>query len=209
MLARYGLMFVTVLVLLFVHADRSRARFEWVVKPAAAAIFVVAGVYSGALSTRWGTVLFVGLCLAAAGDVLLIPKNKRAFLAGLISFLLGHVAYAIAFFLRGFDLVWAGVALAACAAVGGWVLRWLWPHVEREMRGPVAAYFVVITSMVTLAAGTVGARGDAWILVGAIGFYLSDLAVAKERFVGSKFVNRAWGLPLYFFSQLILAGTAA
>ena len=54
-----------------------------------------------------------------------------------------------------------------------------------------------------------GATGDAWLLVGAIGFYLSDLAVARQRFVHESLTNRPWGLPLYFGSQLLLAGTVS
>jgi len=204
----WGVMAALVAALLFVIKDEKRARLEWVVKPAAALVFIGAGAYAGALTSAWGTVLFVGLILAAGGDVLLIPKNRRAFLGGLISFLLGHVAYAVAFAVRGIDWVWLGAASGVCCVVAVPVLRWLWPQVERPMRAPVAAYIVVITVMVALAAGTVGAHGNPWILVGAVGFYLSDLAVARDRFVVSSFTNRLWGLPLYFFSQLLLASTA-
>lgn len=182
-----------------------RPHLQWVFKPLAAVCFVTAGWLAGALESPWGTVLFAGLLLAACGDVLLIPKSKRAFLAGLVSFLLGHLAYAIAFAMRGLDLPWTlgtGLALTLAALP---VLRWLWPHVGPSMRGPVAAYVVVITAMVALAAGTVAAHGDARILLGAVGFYLSDLAVARNRFVAPSFVNRAWGLPLYFGAQLLLA----
>lgn len=182
-----------------------RRRLEWIVKPAAALTFIAAGAAAGAFDSAWGATLFVGLVLAAGGDVLLIPKSRRAFLGGLFSFLLGHVAYAVAFAIRGLDALWLGVAAPVLIALAVPILRWLWPHVEAPMRGPVAAYVVVITAMVALAAGTVGARGDVWLLVGAFGFYLSDLAVARDRFVASGFVNRAWGLPLYFFSQLLLA----
>src|SRR5690606_6026025 len=141
------------------------------------------------------------------GDVLLIPKNKRTFLAGLIAFLLGHLAYAVAFAVRGVDLRWTALAALALGAAAIPVLRWLWPHVEGPMRGPVAAYVLVITSMVAPAAGTFGERGDLRIVAGALGFYLSDLAVARERFVAPGFVNRAWGLPLYFGAQVLLAST--
>lgn len=207
MVLAWLVMVALVAALLWVHADEARARLEWLVKPAAAAVFVGAGALSGALDTAWGTALFVGLLLAAGGDVLLIPKDRRAFLAGLVSFLLGHVGYAVAFALRGVDPTWALACGAALVVAGVPILRWLWPHVDAPMRGPVAAYIVVITAMVALAAGTVGAHGDPWILVGSVGFYLSDLSVAKDRFVGRAFANRAWGLPLYFFSQLVLATT--
>ncbi len=185
-----------------------RDALEWLFKPAAAACFLALAWAEGALATRFGTILFAGLVLAAGGDVLLIPKSKRAFLAGLVSFLLGHVAYAIAFGFRGLDLAWTAGALLVLAVVALPVLRWLWPHVEAKMRAPVAAYVIVITAMVALAAGTYGAHGDARLLGGAIAFYLSDLAVARERFVAPGFLNRAWGLPLYFGAQLTLAWAA-
>jgi hypothetical protein len=43
--------------------------------------------------------------------------------------------------------------------------------------------------------------------VGAILFYLSDLAVARQRFVQQSFINRALGLPIYYLGQLLLAMT--
>ncbi len=186
---------------------RGGSKTEWLLKPAAAITFIVAAWRWGALDTTWGTVLFVGLLLAAGGDVLLIPKDRRAFLGGLVSFLLGHVAYAVAFVVRGIDWLWVAGATVVLGVIAVPVLRWLWPNVEPPMQKPVAAYIVVITAMVAVAAGTFGARGNPWILLGAFGFYLSDLSVAKGRFIGQTFLNRAWGLPLYFFSQLILAST--
>ncbi len=193
------------LLLFAVHAERKA--LEWVVKPLAALTFVAAAWRAGALSSTYGTVMLLGLALAAAGDVLLIPKDRRAFLGGLVSFLLGHVAYAVAFALRGLDLAWTALAAAALAAAAVPILRWLWPHVEPRMKGPVAAYVVVITAMVALAVGDFAARGNLAVVVGAVGFYLSDLSVARERFVQPGFVNRAWGLPLYFAAQLVLAST--
>ena len=76
------------------------------------------------------------------------------------------------------------------------------------MKAPVLAYMVVISTMVALAVGTVVAHGNAWIVVGAVGFYLSDLSVARDRFVARGWVNRVWGLPLYFGAQLVLAWCA-
>lgn len=196
-----------VAILLYAHKTRRR-RLEWVAKPLAALLFLAAGLAAGALSHAWGTALFVGLGLAAIGDVLLIPKDRRAFLAGLVSFLGGHVAYGIAFALRGLDVVATLVSLAGLALIAVPVLRRLWPHVERKMRGPVIAYVIVITVMVALGVGTFVHRGDARLLVGAVAFYLSDLAVARDRFVKAGFVNKAWGLPLYFYAQLALASAA-
>lgn len=191
--------------LLFVLAAPERRRWEWLIKPAAALTFIVAGAWASPWTSAWHVALFVGLVLAAGGDVLLIPKSDRAFLGGLVSFLLGHVAYAVAFALRGVAAPPAAIAAGVMVLAAAVVLRWLWPNVRGGMRGPVLAYVVVISAMVALGVGTYAARANPWLLGGAIGFYLSDLAVARDRFVKKGFVNRAWGLPLYFGSQLALA----
>ena len=179
---------------------------KWLLKPTAALTFVFAGVYVGALESTWGTVLFAGLLLAAGGDVFLIPRST--FLAGLVSFLLGHVAYAVAFAVRGVDVAWALGSLLVLGPGGFAIARRLWPDVTPKMQKPVAAYMAVITVMVALAAGTYGARGNVWVVVGAVGFYFSDISVARDRFANAGFANKVWGSPLYFFSQLLLAGTA-
>jgi hypothetical protein len=47
------------------------------------------------------------------------------------------------------------------------------------------------------------------VAVGALAFTASDVSVARDRFVKHEFVNRAWGLPLYFGAQLLIAVTPA
>ena len=77
------------------------------------------------------------------------------------------------------------------------------------MRLPVRAYVTAISLMVVVGAGAALGGGGAVVLVGAVCFFVSDLAVARERFVASTFWNRAWGLPLYYAATLLLATTAA
>jgi len=180
----------------------------WIAKPIAAAGFVGAAWANGALESGYGLWIGIGLVLSMAGDVLLIPKESpRAFLFGLGAFLLAHVAYTIAFAVRGLDPATIAVALVAVLAIGMMALRWLLPYVKPSMRRPVLAYVVVISSMLACAAGTVGHAGLPAIFAGAFAFYLSDLAVARQRFVRRSFANKAWGLPLYFGAQLVLAWT--
>lgn len=199
-------MAVLVALLLGVHATGS-TRLEWVAKPAAALVFVVTCVVYGDTSTAYGKTILVGLCLAATGDVLLIPKSDKTFLAGLGAFLLGHVAYGVAFVVRGIALGPFVVALVIVSLVGVPIVRWLWPHVKKPMRGPVVAYIVVITTMVALAAGATAKDGALGVLLGAAMFYGSDLSVARDKFVKRELRNRLWGLPLYFFAQMVLAWT--
>jgi uncharacterized membrane protein YhhN len=194
---------------LLVAEARGSQPGKWATKPLASAGFLVAAVGAGAVGSGYGRVVVAGLALSMVGDVLLIPKSKQAFLGGLVAFLLGHVAFAVAFALRGLDAGRALVALAVIALVSGLAWRWLSPHVEARMRVPVAAYVVVISSMVATAAGASVHPGGLVGLVGALMFYGSDLAVARNRFVSPGFVNRAWGIPLYFAGQLVIAGSVA
>ena len=40
---------------------------------------------------------------------------------------------------------------------------------------------------------------------GALAFYISDIFVARQRFLKAEFVNRLIGLPLYYSGQFMLA----
>ena len=120
--------------------------------------------------------------------------------------------FAVAFVVRDVSWVWAGVALAPLAIIGLRVLRWLRPRVPGRLWIPVIAYVAVITSMVALALGTLAARPDRQgiVLAGAAtAFWLSDVAVARDRFVAPGWQNRLWGLPLYYGAQLLFAATLA
>ena len=67
------------------------------------------------------------------------------------------------------------------------------------------AYLAVIGVMCALALAFTGAGGPVTVAVGALAFAASDLSVARDRFVHQDFFNRAWGLPLYYCAQLLLA----
>ncbi len=196
-------------VALLAVASRGWRTGEWIAKPLAASGFVLSALQHGALATGYGRAILTALVCSWCGDVLLIPRTPRTFLAGLAAFLLGHVAYASAFALRGVS--W-GLALAAALALAAplWMVsRWLLPKVPRAMLQPVRAYMLVITAMVALAVATYAQRPDGALLAGAVMFYLSDLSVARDRFVAPGFSNKLWGWPLYFGAQLLLASTAA
>lgn len=180
---------------------------EVVAKPLASLGFLLAAYNQGALGSGYGRAIFAGLCLSMVGDVLLMSQAQGMFLGGLGAFLLGHVAYATAFVVRGVGLSVSLAAAALLAIPASLVGRWLWPHTPSEMRGPVLGYIVVISAMVALSLGTFSKLGGAAVLLGAVMFYLSDLSVARDRFVKREFLNRLWGLPMYYAAQLVLAST--
>ena len=182
----------------------------WIAKPLAASGFVGAALAAGALGTLYGRWVLGALVLSWLGDVLLIPRGTaRFFRAGALSFLLGHLVFVVAFAVLGIDAIVAGVALATVLFLGLPLVRWLRPHVPPAMRGTVYAYGVVISAMVVCSAGAAIESGRGAILLGAAMFYVSDLAVARNRFVAPAVSNKFWGLPLYFGGQLVLASTVA
>lgn len=200
---------VAALLVLLVGERRGRGPLIYVIKPLASTGFLATAWSLGALESDFGVTIFVGLMLSMVGDVCLLSRARGPFLAGLVAFLLAHVAYAFAFVMRDIDPLATAAAAAGLTVVSVLVARWLLPHVEGAMKAPVRAYVLVITVMVALAAGTVALNGEPLILVAAVLFYGSDLFVARERFVTQGFVNRALGLPLYYAGQLVFAWTVA
>jgi len=149
------------------------------------------------IDSRFDRWVLAALVLSLAGDALLLSARRSAFLAGLVAFLLAHVAYAVAFSGRAELLRWPVLPLLAGVAL---ILRWLWPHLG-DMKGPVAAYCLVIAAMVWLAMGMAAPA----VRLGAVLFFLSDMAVARDRFVKPGLGNRLVGLPLYYAAQVLLA----
>ncbi|NOZ95752.1 MAG: lysoplasmalogenase [Acidobacteria bacterium] len=175
-------------------------------KVAASLVFVAVGVLRYEPGHPYDAWIVLGLVFGAVGDLLL--ALPRGFLAGLVVFLLGHLAYVVAFHTLVPVSSWALEPLAPVILVSGVVVNRLWPRLGK-LRFAVLGYVTVISIMVWGAAGTVGpAHAGGWHrLAGAVLFYVSDLFVARNRFVEKRFVNRAIGLPLYYAGQLILAFT--
>lgn len=187
---------------------RDDARLRVVLKPVASLAFVGAGLAAGALGSPMGTALLAGLVLSAAGDMFLIPRSDRFFLAGVGAFAVGHIAYSWAFLAGGIRF---GVEAASAAGVTlGAGLIFLGPMRGKmgAMAAPVAIYVLIISAMVGLSVGhhvAIGAAQSLQLAIGASAFAASDLSVARDRFDARAFVNRAWGLPLYYGAQLLIA----
>jgi uncharacterized membrane protein YhhN len=200
---------VAVAGLLVAEYRRSRAGL-WLAKPVASLAFIWAGLAAGALDSSYGQLVLLGLVLCLVGDVLLIPLERPAvFRAGVFAFLAGHVAYSAAFLTRPLDPLGLAAGAVLLAVVVGAVLRWIGPTLLAGMVWPVRVYMVVIGLMSALACGVTAAGGPWAVAVGALAFTASDVSVARDRFVRHEFVNRAWGLPLYYAAQLAIASTPA
>jgi uncharacterized membrane protein YhhN len=197
---------VHVVALVF-HEQRQRAGRARGHKTAASVGFVALALSLGALDGgAYGYALLAGLVFSAAGDVALAFPGERPFMAGLVAFLLGHIAYIVAAAARvpvsAWPSGWSFLPVAGSAAA----TVWLWPHLG-SMRVPVLAYVTAITVMVVGAVAVFARAGAAALpfVLGALLFYASDLSVARDRFVRPSFVNKAWGLPAYYAGQVLFA----
>lgn len=192
-------------VLALLVADRQR----WLVgravfKLGASTCFVSLAIALGAMGSPYGVLILGALLLGWLGDALLLSRRSGAFMAGLGAFLLSHGLFAAAF--ASGALAWPamGVALVLAVIIGAALLRWLWPNTPAGFKWPVLAYVVVILAMCVVAAGHALAHARAIVLLGALLFAVSDIAVARDRFVRPSPLNHLWGWPTYFSAQLLL-----
>jgi len=185
------------------------ARIRLAFKAPLSALFVLTALLQPGAGSGYGLLVILGLLLCLAGDVCLALPGEAAFRLGLASFLGGHLAYVAAFSLVAPPPAWLTWRTLVVAGVSAAVFFRLRPRLGR-LKVPVLAYVAAIALMVSAAWGvkaapTLSPRGPALIFFGAVLFYLSDLFVARDRFVAPGWLNRLLGLPLYYTGQFLLA----
>lgn len=133
---------------------------------------------------RWIT---IGVALGSVGDFLLATLSKALFIPGLVAFLLGHLAYIVAFgrdrdataVVRRAPVLLALLLYTVCAAA---FVAARDPVVDgRSVAAPVIGYVAVITTMTALA--LVHRAGTALIAWGAVVFVVSDSHIPINFFV--------------------------
>ena len=172
-------------------------------------LFVVAAFLQPHRIPVYFELILGGLTLCLIGDVCLALPGDKSFRAGLGAFLLGHVSYILGFLSLLGIRSWVSPGAGLVALSSGTVFLWLYPRLK-SMRVPVLLYILVISVMLAGAwaifrESAFPFPGTAMIFAGALCFYLSDLFVARDRFVRKEFLNRLVGLPLYYAGQFLLA----
>lgn len=172
-------------------------------------LFVVTALLQPPSVPAYFNYLVVGLIFCLIGDVCLALPQKKAFMVGLVAFLLGHVLYIFSFSTLVSISYWFSPGVLTIVVISSLIFFWLRPHLK-TMRIPVLIYILVITLM---AIGAVAifrkssfqVSGRVLILAGALCFYVSDVFVARHRFIKEEYRNRLFGLPLYYIGQFMLA----
>lgn len=156
---------------------------------------------------RW---ILVGLVCSLAGDVFLMWP--QGFLPGLVSFLLAHLAYIVAF-TRGVRLAARPLPFVAYAVVAAAILSQLWPGVPEALRLPVLAYVACLAAMAAQA-------GVLWLIsrggarealarnaaLGGLLFMTSDALLAFNKFHAPVPLSALWILLTYWVAQGLIGG---
>ncbi|MCF6283821.1 MAG: lysoplasmalogenase [Candidatus Hydrogenedentes bacterium] len=200
----YSTTFTTVALALFMGNNALGLGGGGYLKMATSTGFLAIALAAGGLDSLYGRMVLAALFFSWWGDLFLISGKEKVFLMGLIAFFIGHTGFAGAFLAHGVDWKWFGVGTALSIPPLIVVIGWLNPHLG-DMRLPVYAYMVIITFMVACSIGAWGHGATTLIVAGAVLFYLSDIFVARDRFVTPSPWNRHLGLPLYYVAQMLLA----
>lgn len=195
------------LLLTFERSERQAARA--ITKLALSSLFIATAILVAHPIPSYYHWILAGLVLGLVGDVALALEGDKAFRIGLVAFLIGHLAYLIAFARLTQWNYWITPGNLIVIAIAYLVFRWLKPHAGR-MIGPVTAYIAVISLMVMAALAAsrnpgLNQTGLALLLYGAIAFFVSDILVARNKFIAPAFFNRAVSLPLYYAGQFLIA----
>lgn len=145
----------------------------------------------------------LGLIACWLGDYL----GPIHFQAGAFSFLLAHLLFIGAWTWRGLNWAKSAATLGVVLLGTFGISRWLMPSVPRDDVPLVVAYMSAISLMVAASGGVRGPLRKLTIL-GAVLFYVSDIAVARGQYVAPGVVNSWICYPLYYTACLLLAFSA-
>ncbi len=192
----FSLLWLPLLVALldWIAVARQWQALEYITKPGVmlAILGWMGGAYPpGANLGAWGW-FAAGIGLSLLGDIFLVLPNEK-FIAGLVAFLLAHIAYIIGLNLAPPPGDWVAVVLLLM--VGGvWfrIYRRLAAALAEKSQGvlqkPVLAYSLVIgvmllSALLTLVREEWAAASALSVCGGAFLFFVSDTLLAWNRFV--------------------------
>jgi uncharacterized membrane protein YhhN len=191
--------------------DRGRRPIEFVAKPMTMSLLVLVAAVAGDVPGDVRVALVMGALFGLGGDIALLGTGEAAFMGGLGSFAVGHVAYAVAALLLSFDLAWAlpGVVFIVCLLGVRFTTQTV-PGAQRRggsvLAGAVVFYAAVISAMVIAAWAT----GEWLAAVGAMLFAVSDWILGYQRFVSSfgRHGRLAVIVPYHVGQALLIMGLA-
>ena len=210
-----------VLGAVFIAVEKSGRYVEAdVIKGLASLCFVALGFLGGPwiryeVDGTYSGLIMAGLAIGAVADVILNlryvfegQKGKLAFLAGIVVFMAGHIAYLLAVARRCNALM---LLVAIGLVLTGALMMWIFQRIEASMAFKVFGVFYIgaITVMNCVALGALISQPSAhsaMFLCGALLFLVSDIILILNTFgPQQRFSWRVSNLMLYYVGQLLIA----
>ena len=180
---------------------RENNLLQYIFKPLTIlAIILLAVLNVSSPPTFYQKLIITGLIFSTVGDVFLIDSKR--FIQGLISFLLAHICFIIAFFstpnLPGliFYLIYIGILLSI-----------LWKHLG-NLKIPVIVYSLALALMSWFALSRYFELNDLkslFAFLGSISFVASDSLLAFNKFKSPFPFAEILILSTYFIAQWLIA----
>lgn len=200
--------------LLAIAADweERRHRSFFVLKPLTT-LLIIGIAATGPLDHDYTRYVLLALALSLLGDVFLMfgdgaRTSDRAFIAGLASFLLAHIAFVVAF-VQGLQAPDLPSWLAVIVFLAAGYLFVMLPRAG-AMKLPVLLYTLVLAAMVFASAArheSIGDDASLRALLGALLFMVSDSLLGWRRF-GRRFrYAQALILSTYWGAIGLIAGS--
>ncbi|KXO08685.1 putative inner membrane protein [Moritella sp. JT01] len=134
----------------------------------------------------------------------MLPKDR--FIPGLLSFLLAHITYIIAFSMA-LELTYTWPLIFPLAIIAMLYLTLLWPSLA-EMKVPVLVYMSIIVVMAWISGEryfSLDNTASFYAFIGAVIFLFSDATLAFDRF--KKQFHSAYAVIIvsYYLAQYFIA----
>ena len=202
-------LYALVVLALLIAELREDRRAQFFFKPMAASGFVLLALQFGALDSTYGQYILAGLIACAFGDVFLLSRQSDVFFKmGMGAFALGHINYVFAANKITHPdigyLLFLGTTVFGLF-IGLSVFAKLRKYLPEKMLWPVGFYTFIISLMIIRSLQTHMTGWQVLIIPAAIMFAVSDMFVARDRFVKPAPKNALAITPLYFGAQALFA----
>ena len=198
---------VVISALITIRAAYSpRRRWFYLFKPLTTILILLMALASPILAgNSYAFWVVIALAFSLGGDIALMLPEER-FIWGLVSFLVAHLCFILAFTLRaGFrESPWLSLPFVIAAIV---ILTQIAPR-ARRLRWPVTVYGLALLAMAWRAWAAwsiLGSRPAFLAALGALLFVISDTSLGVNRFVRRFRWAQVVVLSTYYAAQALIA----
>jgi uncharacterized membrane protein YhhN len=204
---------LTLFVTLLIRAEfAGNQKLIYIFKPLSTTLVIIAAVLSLFVPEKYNLnytlAIILGLFFSYGGDIALMFKSRRAFMMGLVLFLIAHVVYSSVFTVYSGFVKWDLISALILILLAIIIYFYLYSGLGK-MKFPVLIYVLIISFMMNRAISTFSGKffneTQAFIIsIGAGLFYISDLILAINKFK-KPFKNHRISLAFYYSGQLLIA----